>query len=409
MKKIVYMIVRFSVLLENSKSWNISKSDLKEYKDNLFNEERLRKHFELFKNITFPSILSQNINSDNYEFKLIIITSQELPKWNKELLEDLTSSYKWVEIHYLPTRGVGLTQPIYKDLNKYDEKVLFATIRLDDDDAIAVDFLENFERFFIEANSGYAVSFGLGLCGFYDFNRHQYSKLVEYYYPKFSAGLCYINIYNGGQFESEVKTIFQAGSHSKVDNRVPTIIYSKNIMFIRTMYEFSDSHNVSREKKLLKMSAVTPETIESRFAIEYFDRDFYLESNIYDLVSAEEVDRTKYNKRFDLHIGRRIYNYKYNGFCLSFYADFNPKSEEALVILPYNNKKGLSVLNDEAVNDFKGTKIIFMNPRLDSEDSRTTDLLDNDSYIKDLLEELIINIVNSNTLSKEKLSYLNIL
>ena len=66
-------------------------------------------------------------------------------------------------------------------------------------------------------------------------------------------------------------------------------------------------------------------------------------------------------------------------------------------------------INDEAVNDFKGTKIIFMNPRLDSEDSRTTDLLDNDSYIKDLLEELIINIVNSNTLSKEKLSYLNIL
>lgn len=47
MKKIIYVIVRYSVLVEKSKSWTITDPNLNEYRKKLFDESRLKSRLKL--------------------------------------------------------------------------------------------------------------------------------------------------------------------------------------------------------------------------------------------------------------------------------------------------------------------------------------------------------------------------
>lgn len=279
MKKVIYIIIRYSVLIEDSQAWARTDSDLDKYKEYLFSKCRLEQRLDLLKNITIPSILGQVDFIKNHEVKVFIISSQELPEKNQKELNELVSGYDWIFINYLPTKGVSITQPVLDDLKNYNEKLLFATLRLDDDDALAINFLEEFNKFFNEDNIGYAVSFGKGLCGFYDFNINQYRKIVDYYYPKIGLGLGYINLFDGEKFSSEIKTVFDAGGHAKVDKIVPTIINSKEVMYIRTMYEQSDSYTDERAFKLSKLPSINASIIKEKFNIPTFNEELYCSSN----------------------------------------------------------------------------------------------------------------------------------
>lgn len=410
MKKVIYIVIRYSVLIEDSTSWNISKNSNQEYREMLFNKQRLEQHFELFKNITFPSIVNQTRNLNDIDFKLMLVTSEDLPDWNRVLLEEVLSEYTWAKICYLPSKGVDVTQPIYDDLDKYKGKVLFATIRLDDDDALAVDFIEKLEGFFIESNSGCAISFGLGLYGFYSFEKHQYYKFIQYYYPKIAAGLCYVNTYKEGKFGHKIKTIFQAGNHSKIDSNIPVIVYCKDIMFIRTMYDSSDSHSSNREKKLLSLPSLDPTIVENRFVIKSFDKEMYFDSsNISVVKNLPKVDRTRYNKRFDLGEGERLYNYIYKNTVLNFYANFKPKSRKILIFLPNQNDK--EEINYKIFEGFEGTVIQFINLGISATSDITYDSIENKKYTDMvlILKEMILELIDSNQFSEENITFLGYL
>lgn len=410
MQKVIYIVIRYSVLIEDSTSWNISKNSNQEYREMLFNKQRLEQHFELFKNITFPSIVNQTRNLNDIDFKLMLVTSEDLPDWNRVLLEEVLSEYTWAKICYLPSKGVDVTQPIYDDLDKYKGKVLFATIRLDDDDALAVDFIEKLEGFFIESNSGCAISFGLGLYGFYSFKKHQYYKFIQYYYPKIAAGLCYVNTYEKGKFGHKIRTIFQAGNHSKIDSNIPVIVYCKDIMFIRTMYDSSDSHSSNREKKLLSLPSLDPTIVENRFVIKSFDKEMYFDSsNISVVKNLPKVDRTRYNKRFDLGEGERLYNYIYKNTVLSFYANFKPKNRKILIFLPNQNDK--EEINYKIFEGFEGTVIQFINLGISTTSDITYDSIEDKKYTDMvlILKEMILELIDSNQFSEENITFLGYL
>ena len=51
MRKVIYVVIRYSVLIENSKSWMITDPNLDKYRENLFDKDRLESRLKLFKNI----------------------------------------------------------------------------------------------------------------------------------------------------------------------------------------------------------------------------------------------------------------------------------------------------------------------------------------------------------------------
>lgn len=270
MKKMIYVIIRYSLLIENSKGWQIANEDLITYKDKLFNDIRLKQRLELFEKITLPSLLNQTKSLNTDWIKVILVTSEDLPLWNKQKIESLANKYDWLYIDYLSMQNRDISRFIWKDLENKQEDILFSTVRLDDDDALANDFFEKMHPYFKEENVGFGLSFGNGYAGFYDFKSGFYEKVVDYYSPKVAIGLSHFNIYksNNNSFVSEkIKTIYHARRHVTVDLHMPIILDSREFMFIRTMHHNSDSsNNKAREViKLRKQPAINVETLYDKF------------------------------------------------------------------------------------------------------------------------------------------------
>lgn len=269
MKKTTYVLIRYSLLIEGSKGWQIANENLETYADNLFNRERLLQRLELFKNITLPSLIGQTKKVSSEWLKVVIITSELLPEWNKQELESLVEKNEWLYIDYLPIRGRNLYQFLWKDLENSSEDILFSTVRLDDDDALANNFFEKMDCYFKEENVGFGLSFGNGYAGFYDFNTNSYEKIVDYYSPKVAIGLSHFNIYKSDSksfVSDKVRTIYHARKHVTVDLYIPIILDSRDVMFIRTMHSNSDSaSNEKREINLRKKPPIENEAICEKF------------------------------------------------------------------------------------------------------------------------------------------------
>lgn len=411
MKKIIYVIVRYSVLIEKSKSWTITDPNLDEYRKNLFDENRLKSRLKLFSSITLPSLLGQEVFIKDNNVKLIIISSENLPEWNKEELNNLVMDHEWISTHYLPSKGTSLVQPVYDDLKSHNEEVLYATIRLDDDDALSIDFFKEFSNFLIPSNIGYAISFGKGLCGFFDFENSQYYKVIDYYYPKLALGLGYINLFDGKSFKNKIKTIFQAGGHTKVDQYVPTIVYSKNIMYLRTMYESSDSHENERFKRLKKLPPVEVSVLQDRFSITSFDKKRYIESNSNAAYNLDIVDRTRYNKRYDILEGTRIYNYIYNNIDISFLSKFVSNSEKLTIILSEEvdrNKINYNYSMFPLVSDIEGSVFYFLDPTINLSNNISIGWFqgNKDNYALPILIRFINQLLETNNIDPTNLTIL---
>lgn len=264
-----YVLMRYSLLVENSKGWQIADKDLQTYRDKLFDTERLKQRLELFEKITMPSLINQTKSLSSEWLKVVIITSEELPVWNKGKLEKMVEKYDWVSIDYLPARESDTYRFLWKDLESSQEDILFSTVRLDDDDALANDFFEKMDPYFKEDNVGFGLSFGNGYAGFYDFESGCYEKVVDYYSPKVAIGLSHFNLYrcNSKSFVSEkIKTIYHARKHVTVDLYIPIILDSRELMFIRTMHNNSDSsNNKAREAKLRKQPPTDTKILYDKF------------------------------------------------------------------------------------------------------------------------------------------------
>ena len=264
-----YVIIRYSLLIENSKGWQIADEDLQVYRDKLFDNVRLEQRLELFKKITLPSLVSQTKALSSDWIKVIIVTSESLPLWNKKKIESLVDDYDWLYVDYLSTQERDISRFLWKDLEMEQEDVLFSTVRLDDDDALANNFFEKMDSYFKEENVGFGLSFGNGYAGFYDFESGCYEKIVDYYSPKVAIGLSHFNIYKYASrsfVSSKIRTIYHARKHVTVDLYIPLILDSREYMFIRTMHDNSDSsNNKAREAKLRKQPSTDIENLYEKF------------------------------------------------------------------------------------------------------------------------------------------------
>lgn len=250
------VLIRYSLFLENSKGWVLTRNtrnDLDSYREQLFNHERLRGRLNLFKNFTIPGLAKQKLIEDRLEgtnihsFQVFLATSQELPESHKQELETLADKYKWLNICYLPSKGVRLqsvvTDYIEHLYNDFKKPILYSSIRLDDDDALSVSFLDCLKPYTIEENIGRAITFANGYYGIYDSNSNRLIEICDYFSPKLALGLALINKYDENGYTNKIKTIYDAGNHTRIDRHLPVITDGRIPKYIRTVHNHADSHD----------------------------------------------------------------------------------------------------------------------------------------------------------------------
>lgn len=268
MKKKVYFLVRYSVLSAKQGYWVIRRNtELEEYKETLFSDTRMRLHSQLFFGLTVPA-LDNAISNSSVDAACIVLTSTELPTEHKKKLYDECARYGWMQVREVaPDKSYieELEDLVGQSLDaEDDDKVLCCTVRIDDDDAVSKDFLQQLEKYLKFGNSGFAVSLAKGYKVFLE--GEKITHFAEYFHAKGSVGLAYMKIRarNSGPFQ----TVYSFGDHMKIDRKTRLIVDGRKASFLRAIHDQSDITQEKGDRKSSSDVRVKLETVAKNFVIQ---------------------------------------------------------------------------------------------------------------------------------------------
>lgn len=267
MKKIIVVAIRYSILFgKNTKGFHLSaeQHNHENYKNELFSIERMSLREWLFENFTIKSLKEVFENkSYDVQFKVVVMTSTELPPKNKEFLERMVEeNSEWLCLSFVEPTRVKYGEYIYPHLKDYsdEEDLIFATVRLDDDDALFKNYAKELGSLMSRKTDKSVVSFSLGF-NLYVTGAKEVIGASEYYHSKNSAGLAYIRAYKNVK-DVELDNIYTCGNHIKIDGKFDVIDYDREYSFVRVNTENSD-----------RMYKLDPKRREERVYLEYKRQD----------------------------------------------------------------------------------------------------------------------------------------
>lgn len=288
MKKVIIIAIRYSVLFrELTRSFHLSSNQdgSDSYKNELFSPGRMEFREMIFKNLTLESLdqISKNIDK-SICFRVVVMTSTELPDNNKLFLERMRDRYnKWMYLEYISPDSVNYGVAIFNAVgNVLEHNQICATARLDDDDALFSGYADVLSNLMVPENSQAIVSFSRGYNIFYSKYDKDIIGASELYQQNNSAGLAYITCLN---FADEIigNNIYECGNHTKVNEGRKTFNIDKINSFIRLNTETSDRmyriDTCERSKRLI----VEYERQSVKIDLAKLKREFklnFLEKNI---------------------------------------------------------------------------------------------------------------------------------
>ncbi len=255
-------IVRFSYASYGG--YQTKHASIDERLEYLFNPVRIEERFILFEYITLPAIRAQT----DPDFTLIVVTSKDIPKPYLERLRALIDGIPQIalvlkepQIHRQAMRQV--IQP-YKNRNCD----VIAHFRLDDDDAVAIDFIERTKIAFKKCIPDYeqvdkcALDFNLGVLLQ---TKADICIAHQTQLPQATAGLV---VFIPPHLS---KTIIHY-PHHRITDFMPLVTDTTPDMFVRSLNTFNDSPR-SRAQNISNQP--TPahliKTLQTRFKISIPD------------------------------------------------------------------------------------------------------------------------------------------
>ena len=150
-------LIRFSMYSEqNFGSWAASRGkDTRAYRDELFSEVRLKKRLSIFEAVTLPSLDAQT--RDN--FLIFIMISDLLPQPFIDRLNTLSNGRKYLKVVSFPP-SVSVAQAGREIIKNIHVKSC-VSFRLDDDDALAENFIQRLADESAVASDGEIIFSGL--------------------------------------------------------------------------------------------------------------------------------------------------------------------------------------------------------------------------------------------------------
>lgn len=279
----IFVITRFSVL-GGPGGWRLRKTaaSLEEYKAYLFSDERLTARLALFRRMTAESMAHQlPCDADLY---FVVLTSEDLPAEHRATLDDVMRDVEArsdVTCTVLEVPTGGEHKP-HTDAF-IDEKVTggpdrrFATVRLDDDDALAASYCRRLSAHLDQGLCGYPISFAYGYEGVVD-QDGPVMNVRHWNQPKSSAGLAFTNAWTStGGYADPRRHVYMLGRHLKVDVADAVVLDTRAPGYFKTVNQHGDSHRYAYRADL-------PLVHQHEWAAEEFP---WLTSSV-DLPSSED-------------------------------------------------------------------------------------------------------------------------
>ena len=223
----------------------ISESRLDTVAAELYTEERMRARFLSFEHICLPSILAQ----DDPNFTFLIVSSPRMPAHWRERLEALCNPHDRLQVLWteVPRLGEALEGNLMA-FHEQSEGNLWQ-FRLDDDDAIDVDFAPRLRRSMrrLEGFKDCAISTARGISVALCNDMPKY--YLEYRMPFLGAGLTV-------KLSSPKRSIFSFG-HFAIAKRLTNFLDHESVGALVMKWD-SDSRELNLEKLPPPFRKLTP-------------------------------------------------------------------------------------------------------------------------------------------------------
>lgn len=227
----------------------------------LYDSARLEERFRLFEAVALPSLRAQS----DQNFGLVIVIGDQFPPEHEQRLEALIADLPQAILHKEPPRNQReVMKEVLNEARIYpDEPCL--QFRFDDDDAIAVDFIEKLRDAAIKAapflkghrsvafdwNKGFNATFGPdGI------------RAAPLFRPFYVAAL-------GMYLKPHTKRTIMNFAHDKIPRFMPALSFPDEAMFVRGINTSNDSRAAQdKDPTLEPLTAEQEALFRTRFAID---------------------------------------------------------------------------------------------------------------------------------------------
>ncbi|RNL49465.1 glycosyltransferase [Arthrobacter oryzae] len=231
-------VTRFSLFLPGSAAWKATREGSRQDPDTLhaylYADERINPRLRIFRDYALP-IYAGYAAKHNYTH--IVLYSDEMPeKWKAEL-RAITVLYPFVVLNSEKEHAMSARPIMERKMQEAGaESSAVAWFRVDDDDLLSADYLDQLDRHTTGANRGKGVSFGLGYLGLYADGK--FSDYRELHKTMLAQGQAFIGAYDA---ETRKLSFPKAGNHRISDRITPFIIDSRSPAFLWTQHAGQDT------------------------------------------------------------------------------------------------------------------------------------------------------------------------
>jgi hypothetical protein len=227
----------------------------------LYEERRLEERFQLLETVALPCLKAQT----DPDFHLVIVIGDQLPAHYVARLEAMIEDLPQAVLHPLPP---GNHREVMKDvLNeaRIDPARPCLQFRHDDDDAVAVDFIERLRQSasdcapLLNRHRTVAFDWNNGYVG--EFGAHGISG-AEVFRPFYVAAL---GMYVRGNCPLTIMNF----AHQKIPRFMPTVSLHDDAMWVRSQNDYNDSQQATGKSVAVKpLSRAQEKLFRERFAID---------------------------------------------------------------------------------------------------------------------------------------------
>lgn len=195
----------------------------------IFDEKRLAQRHQLFEELLIPSLLAQT----DKDFSLAVLVTDNLPQLELKRLRETINGFPQAFLVKVPARGFlrGACERALKRAG-LESKAPYVTFRIDDDDALAVDYVASLRALATESDTTHAVSFTRGL----EVTLGNSVNAQRDNRPCTGAGLALLSVPTEEAAHKKYPTVYQLGAHRKVGEVVPLVTSTDELMFLRTLH-----------------------------------------------------------------------------------------------------------------------------------------------------------------------------
>lgn len=241
--------------------FQVEHNSLEERMTFLYDRTRMEERFSLLETVTLPALKAQT----DPEFNFVILIGDSLPTTYEARLRVLCADIPQITIRVeAPAQHRPLVRRVFNEA-RHDMSAPCLQFRLDDDDAVALDFVENLRKTartsaaLLAQHPYFAFDFNNGFLLRMDPDGLKAAEVIR---PYFTAGLA-VHV-AGGKSKSVMNF-----SHHRIYERIPTLTLNTRAMFVRTHNLFNDSRQGRvKPERLEPITAAQERMLKRCFAID---------------------------------------------------------------------------------------------------------------------------------------------